>query len=77
MTITIEINEKLVERMGVEIAEIVDLMDSIGEDLKMLDRRIGAIDSLHDDLVDAVNHSNGDKRGPLCRRPSSHALYST
>ena len=62
MTITIKINENLVERMGVEIAEIVDLMDSIGEDLKMLDRRIGAIDSLHDDLVDAVNHSKGEGR---------------
>jgi phage terminase Nu1 subunit (DNA packaging protein) len=55
MTITIEVKEQLVSRIGVEIAEIVDLMDSIGEDLKMLDRRIGAIDGLHDDLVDAEN----------------------
>ncbi len=55
MTITIEVKEQLVSRIGIEIAEIVDLMDSMGEDLKMLERRFQAIDKLHDDLVDAEN----------------------
>ena len=65
MTIQIEINEKLVQRMGREIAEIVDLMDSLSEDMKMLDRRLNAIDGLHDDLVDAVNHSKAENTAPV------------
>ena len=65
MTIQIEINEKMVERMGYEIAEMMELMDSLSEDIKMLDRRVQAMDGIHDDLIDAVNHSKAENAEPV------------
>jgi len=61
MGVTIEVRAGLLDDLGTELVETMDLLSSIEAQLRSLSKRVDVIDRLHDDLRDAVFDSEEEE----------------